>query len=113
MMYRKLSILSYEHPAESAVLRTLCFALALVCCLYLYLVASSVLNVIASKDAVAHSAAMQSSIGQLEQQYFALSQSMTPQAAATLGLTPVTETNYVYQPGNAAAAALPSAGVTI
>jgi hypothetical protein len=110
---KKLSVLSYEHPAEAVVFRALCLLLAIISCLYLYFVAASVLNVIARKEADASAASTQSSIGQLEQHYFTLSQSITPDEAAKLGLSPVTETNYVYLPGNAAAASLPTDNVTI
>jgi hypothetical protein len=36
----------------------------------------------------------------LEEQYFSLSQSITPESALALGLTPLTSPNYVSRPGN-------------
>ena len=112
-IHKKISILSYEHPAESMVLRAIVLALALVSCLYLYFVAASVLNIIARKEADVRSTAVQSSINVLEQQYFALSQSTTQEEASNLGLVPIKSTSYVYQPGNAAAASIPASSVTI
>lgn len=106
-MHKKISILSLEYPAEALVLRVLCLVLAILSCLYLYFVAASVLNIIARRESDSHAAMIQSSIGDLEQQYFALSQEITPQEAKTLGLSPVTEQQFVYETGNAAAAPIP------
>lgn len=71
---------------------------------YLYFVGASVLNIIARKEATAQTAALQSAIASMEQQYFALSQSVDSRTEAELGLSPVSGTHYVYRPGNAASA---------
>lgn len=112
-MHKKISILSLEHPREALVLRGMCLLLAILSCLYLYFVAASVLNIIARKESDSRAAVLQSSIGALEQQYFALSQQITPDEAKMLGLTPVTEAQYVYETGNAAAAPLDANTITI
>jgi hypothetical protein len=73
-------------------------------CGYLYFVGASVLNIIARKEASRSSVALQSSIARLEKQYFVLSEAVTPTTGASLGLSHVQETNYVYRPGATAAA---------
>jgi len=98
--------LSLEHPRERFLLRLLgACLLALVCC-YLYFVTASVLNVMASREALAQVDAIHGSIGQLESRYLALSQSTSPDEAAGLGLAPVSGTQYVYRPGNVGAATI-------
>ncbi|HTR18812.1 MAG TPA: hypothetical protein VMH91_02415 [Candidatus Paceibacterota bacterium] len=101
---RQTPVLAIEHPAERIMFTVLLVVLGLFICAYFYLVVASVLNVIARKQADATSADLQQSIGSLEQQYFALSQSITPQEASQMGLAPIQQTQYVYRPGNAAAA---------
>ena len=95
--------LSLEHPRERMLLRVLFAALVALAMLYLYFVTSSVLNVIARKEALARLDGIQGSIGQLESRYLALSQGMTPEEGKALGLIPVENTNYVYRPGTVAA----------
>jgi hypothetical protein len=102
---KKISILANEYPTERIVFLALFGFLAILFCAYFYFVSASVLNIIARKEADAQSARMQGSIGSLEEHYFALSQAITPEAAANLGLTPIARTQYVYRPGNAAIAA--------
>ena len=102
---RQTSILAVEHPAERVAFTVLIVILAPLICAYFYFVVASISHVIARKEADTNSAALQESIGGLEQQYFALSQSLTPQEATQMGLTPVKETQYVYRPGNSAAVA--------
>ena len=96
--------LTAEHPAERIVFRTLGSVLFVLLCGYFYFVSASVLNIIARKEADAKSATLQTSVAQMEQRYFALRDSVTPQEAASLGLSRVSDTQYVYVPGNAASA---------
>ena len=98
--------LSVEHPAERLALRIISLALITLICGYLYFVSASVLNVIARKEALAQVAVVQGTIGGLEQEYFALSQSVSPQIGRALGLSPVGEPKYVYRPGNVGAATI-------
>ena len=92
--------LAVEHPAERFISRALIALLVVLALWYLYFVSASVLNIMARKEAMAQSASIEASIGSLEGQYFALQQSITPQSAIGLGLSPVESTDYVDRPGN-------------
>lgn len=94
--------LSSEHPLESVIVKTLFILLAVLLCGYIYFVGSSVMNIIARKEANTQTVKIQSSIAVLEQKYFALGQAFGPADSAHLGLMPITRTEYVYRPGNAA-----------
>jgi len=96
--------LSVEHPLEAVISRYLMGIIVFLLLGYLYFVSASVLNVIARKEALTGIAKVQSTISVTEQQYFTLSQAMTPAEGASLGLAPLTETSYVYRPGNTAVA---------
>ncbi|PIR84082.1 hypothetical protein COU18_01625 [Candidatus Kaiserbacteria bacterium CG10_big_fil_rev_8_21_14_0_10_51_14] len=98
--------LSQEHPLERRMIQMLALVLIVSVAGYLYFISASVLNVIARKEALAHITAMQSAIGGLEQEYFALSQEVSPEAGSTLGLTPIRKTHYVYRPGNITSATI-------
>ena len=97
---KKISILSVEHPYEYAILRALFVALGVMAFLYLYLVSISVLNVIAQREADQASAKLESKIGALEGEYFALSEKITPEYATEIGLAPISANSYVYRPGS-------------
>jgi hypothetical protein len=101
-MDKKIPILVIEHPYERAALSLLLGVLGVLVCAYLYFVGASVLNIMARKEAGADLERTRTSIAQMEEQYFALSKSITSESARTLGLAPVSETSYVYRPGNAA-----------
>jgi hypothetical protein len=94
--------LAVEYPMERMIMRVLVAFLIMLAFGYLYFVAASVLNIMARKEALSQSAQIEGTIGSLEGQYFALSQSITPQSAVTLGLTPITvqNTDYVDRPGH-------------
>jgi hypothetical protein len=92
--------LAVEYPAEKVVLRVLLGLLGGLALCYLYFVSASVLNVMAQKEAIAQAGKIESSIGKLEGRFFTLSQAITPQSAASLGLIPITATDYVDRPGN-------------
>jgi hypothetical protein len=91
--------LSSEHPAERAILRGLFFVLALLACAYLYFVGASILHIIARKESAAESARLASSVGALEEEYFALSEGVTLESMTRVGLSPVSDTVYLYRPG--------------
>lgn len=95
-----------EHPFERIAIRVLSLTLVMLVGGYLYFVSASVLNVIARKEALAQTTKIQGVIGGLEQQYFTLSQEVSPATGALLGLTPVQDTQYVYRPGNVGAATI-------
>ncbi|MDB5238397.1 MAG: hypothetical protein JWM46_667 [Candidatus Kaiserbacteria bacterium] len=96
--------LSSEHPLEQVITKVLFITLAVLLAGYIYFVGSSVMNIIARKEADAQTTQIQSSIAVLEQQYFAVGQSVSPEKQASLGLSPISNTDYVYRPGNAASA---------
>ena len=107
MMHKQYSILAVEHPLEKRLFTIFFAALAILFLAYLYFVASSVMNIVARKEADARASNLQGSIGTLEQKYFELTQALTPESAGSLGLAPVRKTAYVYRPGNAASAQMP------
>ncbi len=109
-MNKNLAILSLEYTYERVAFRVLFAILGVLLCGYLYFVGASVLNIIARKEATRSSAALQSSIAGLEKQYFALSDEVTPESGSSLGLAPVSGTDYVYRPG-ATASARPAATI--
>jgi hypothetical protein len=101
---KKITALSLEHPYEYATLRILFIVAGLLIFAYLYLVSASVLNVIAQKEADRASSALESDLGELEGTYFALSQDITPEQAAKLGLRPLSGSSFVYRLSNVSAA---------
>ena len=99
-LHTEFLALSIEHPYERLVLRYLLAIFCACLCGYLYFVSSSVLNVIAQREADQYAQKLEGRIGTLEQRYFALSHEVTPQNAALLGLVPIQKTAYVYRPGS-------------
>ena len=95
--------LTAEHPSEQIVFRTLIAALFGLVLTYVYCVGSSVLNVIARKEALTQTASLQTSVSTLESSYYNASAGITPRSGEQLGLLPVSETAFVYRPGAAAA----------
>ena len=98
--------LAIEHPFERHLLTILILALAALACGYLYFVTASVLNVMSRREAISEIAKIQGSIGNLEQEYFALSHDVNLSSASSLGLAPLSKTSYVYRPGNVGAATI-------
>ena len=105
MMNKKLSILTVEHPFESLAFQALVGVSFVLIFSYIYFVSASVLNIIVRKEAVAEAAQISTAIGNSEQKYFAMSQGVTLEAGAVLGLAPVSKTAYVYRPGTVGQAA--------
>ena len=97
------TLLAVEHPYERLVRQALFCVLAICILAYLYFVAASILNIMARKEADTSTLALQTKIAQLEGNYFALSNAVNPSTAGAIGLAPVSTTEYVYRPGNAAA----------
>ncbi|MEK7107186.1 MAG: hypothetical protein AAB899_03295 [Patescibacteria group bacterium] len=91
--------LSIEHPFENIAFNTFLAVLALLIFIYIYLVGSSALNIIARKEALALVSQAGAEIGSYEREYFAASQKVTPEAGLSLGLAPVSKPAYVYRPG--------------
>lgn len=97
-----------EHPFEQTALKALVAVLGLSICAYLYFVCASVLNVMAQREANRTAQASETSIGTLEQQYFALSHEVTEENAEIIGLVPIAKTDYVYRPGPVGVASVSS-----
>lgn len=89
--------LARELPFERRALLLLSIALIGLVSIYLYFVASSILNVMVRSEAEGAMRRIEGSIGALEQQYLALSRSIQAQSADGLGLSPVRSTAYVYR----------------
>lgn len=109
MMNKQVQILAIEYQWEQTLLRGLLVMLAVLTLGYLYFVAASVMNVIAHKEASVRSTQLESSIGLLEREYFALSQELTPESGSALGLSTISDQSYVYRPGTIGAATIASA----
>ena len=112
-MNRKVDALAIEYPWEQTLLRVLLVSLGILTVSYLYFVAASVFNVIAHKEADLKSTRLETTIGKLEQEYFALSQQLTAETGASLGLSSITEQSYVYRPGNVGQAQTAPAQIAI
>ena len=91
--------LAIEYPAERIILRTLLALIVVLAFCYLYFVSSSIINIMARKEALSRSAKIDASIGALEGEYFALTQEINPQNAVAIGLSPIANTDYVTRPG--------------
>lgn len=102
-------VLPGEWHHERTVMHSIGAALVLSAMLYLYFVSASILNVMQRKEALAQLTRLEGSIGSLEQELFALSQTATPEAGSRLGLQPVSRTQYVYRPTSVTAQAQPGA----
>ncbi len=98
--------LSTEHPFERHAFRVLGAVLALLIFGYMYFISASVLNVMARKEALAQVTQSQGAIAALEEQYFSLSHSVTPDSGASIGLSKVSDVDYVYRPGNVGSATI-------
>ncbi len=97
--------LAHEHALEPVSRQVLFAILGVLIFAYLYFVAASILNIMARKEANSAVFSLQSAIAQMEGEYFSLSHAMQPESGARIGLAPVSDTHYVYRPGNAASAA--------
>lgn len=107
-MNKKISVLAIEFSLERHLVRVLLLTLAVFLVGYLYCVGASVLNIIARKEASSKTVQLQSSIAELEQQYFILNQGIDKNNELALGLAPVSSTEYVYRPGSTASAGIAS-----
>ena len=90
--------LARELPLERHALPGLALVLAVVGAAYLYFVASSIVNVMAQRDAEHSMRVIESSMGSLEQRYMTLSRSIAAKEAGSIGLAPVEASAYVYRP---------------
>lgn len=95
----KRSFLVNALPREEASVRILSGVLAVLVFAYIAFVSLSIVNVIARKEAMDSATALRAVVGQLERDYFALSNGVTSQSGDTLGLSPVSDMNFVHRPG--------------
>lgn len=97
-------LLTVEHPFEQSMVRMLLASLSLCGITYMYLVGTTIFNVIARKDAVAQATILSSKVADLEREYLAASGRVGPESGKQLGLVPVSKSTYIYRPGATAAA---------
>lgn len=100
-------VLHMSLPLEERAVQALGFVIACLVVGYIVFVSMSVVNVIASKEAADKISALRASVSQLENDYFALSDTVTADSGALLGLAPVSKTNYVSRTGTVGAAIRP------
>ncbi len=96
---KHISIRVHAFPGEHVLLRVLLFALFACMLGYAYFVIVSITNVIAHKEAMTESDRLRSAVGLLEQEYFELAKTITPEAAGNLGMIPTSEISYIRRPG--------------
>lgn len=80
---------------ESHVVHVLGVAFVLCIVAYIYFVGVSITNVISNREASVESERLQSVVAGLEEDYFELAKSVTPEAAVGLGLTASADTSFV------------------
>ncbi len=100
-------VLHMSLPLEERAVQALGAVIACLVVGYIVFVSMSVVNVIASKEAADKISALRASVSQLENDYFALSDTVTKDSGVALGLTPVSKTNYVSRTGTVGAATRP------
>lgn len=93
---------------EHLVVRALIMALFMCVAAYLYFVGVSIMNVIGSREASIESERLQSIVSTLEEEYFALSKSISPENGVGLGLSKTSATSFVRRPGGVASNIQPS-----
>jgi Na+-translocating ferredoxin:NAD+ oxidoreductase RnfG subunit len=100
MLHKKTPVLAIEYPFEQIAFKIAIVVFIAIAATYIYCVFASVLNVIARKEALTRTAQIATVIGDKEQRYFTLSQNVTPEEGARLGLVPLSQPSYVNRPGN-------------
>jgi hypothetical protein len=98
--------LTVEHPHEQLVFRALAGTLVALGFSYVYFVGATILNVIARKETVRETAALETNVSKLERDYLVAAKAVTPRDGARLGLAPVTQSSFVYRPGATAVATI-------
>lgn len=93
----KVSAIAFA--GESHMLQVLSIFLALSICAYLYFVGVSIMNVISNREASVESERLRSVVGSLEENYFTLAKSISPEAAGLHGLTTSAGASYVRRTG--------------
>lgn len=96
--------LTIQQPWEAVLLRIIFGGLLILAGAYLYFVISSILNVMAQREAQLGSQHIQNSISALEGTYFTLTKSVTPEDGIALGLASINKPLYVTRPGTVGSA---------
>lgn len=102
--HRRNSVFVGALPSEENATRILSFMLAILVFAYISFVSFSIVNVIARKEANDQATALRSVVGTLERDYFALSETVGAANGDSLGLAPVSDTQYIHRPGTVGAA---------
>lgn len=90
---RKVSAVAFA--GESHMLQVLSVLLALSVAAYLYFVGVSIMNVISNREASVESERLRSTVASLEEEYFVLAKSISPESAGNLQLTASAGTSFV------------------
>jgi hypothetical protein len=93
-------VLHTSFPREEYIAKVLSIFLVILAIAYVTLVSMSVVNVIASKEASDKITALRAKVGELEHNYFALTQTVTKDSGGELGLLPIATIDYVNRAGN-------------
>lgn len=104
-------LLKAELPFERAALRAAFALLLILVSTYGYLIGTSIFNAIARKEAIAENIRLETSVGALEESYFALSEDITPNSGVALGLGALSKKSYVYRPGAVGVAGSAGTGI--
>ena len=96
---RRNSVFVNALPREESAIRFLGVALVLLVFAYIFFVSLSIVNVIARKEANDETKALRSIVGQLERNYFTLSHGVQAADGKGLGLTGVSDTEFIHRPG--------------
>jgi hypothetical protein len=84
-----------EYAIEKRIRNSVLIMIAICAFGYVYFVSTSVLNIIARKDAHNQIANLESTIGSLESDYFSLSSSISREVANELGLVSLSSKSFV------------------
>lgn len=87
------------YRGEPMVLRMLTGALIVSILSYGYFVGVAIMNMIAHQEAITKAEQLKSTVGQLEREYLTLTQALTPERGAQLGLLETENRSYVRRPG--------------
>jgi hypothetical protein len=91
----RVATLSREHLWETRARQILLFGIGLSALLYAVNISSSIMNVVAEREALRNAEALSASIAALEQEHFQLSDAIRPERAAGFNLVHVVDTYYV------------------
>lgn len=103
-------LLKTEHPLERPLFQAALFTLFILVSAYGYFIGISIFDAIGQKEAAAESVRLETTVGALETEHFALSETITPERGAGFGLSAVPK-KYVYRPGAVGVAQTAGSGI--